>query len=179
MHHPIQCCLNNAARINVSRAIDVSIAFLRTRPTIECFVSTQLVVNCSTTGAGFAGVGLVHNQHIGVFVIASLVQESLAKIVVREGEHDETVSGIGGGRGACYPKDVLVHVLVVGPSRPERLLETIRSVRRRSDPLRPPRASLRQQRGRRAEDERAHHKTRQWREFQGAAHLSPKYKDMI
>src|SRR6056297_1355324 len=112
MHHPIQCCLNNAARINVSRAIDASIAFLRTRPTIECFVDTKLVVNCSTTGAGFGGVGLVHNQHIGVFVIASLVQESLAKIVVGEDEHDETVSGIGGGRGACYPKDVLVHVLL-------------------------------------------------------------------
>ena len=87
MHYHIQVCLNNATKIDISRAIDVSIAFPRTRPTIEIFVPTQLVVNAPTTGAGFACVGLVHNHHIGVFVIESLVQQPLTELVVGEGEH--------------------------------------------------------------------------------------------
>jgi len=87
MHYHIQGCLNNATKIDISRAIDVSIAFPRTRPTIEIFVPTQLVVNGPTAGAGFAGVGLVHDHYIGVFVIDGLVQQSLAELVVGEGEH--------------------------------------------------------------------------------------------
>jgi hypothetical protein len=87
MHRHIQVCLNNATKIDISRAIDVSIAYLRTRPAIEFFVPMQIGVNAPATGAGIVCVSLVHDHHIGVFVIESLVQQSLAELVVGDDEH--------------------------------------------------------------------------------------------
>ncbi|EWM26657.1 hypothetical protein Naga_100001g212 [Nannochloropsis gaditana] len=87
MHHHIQVCLNNATKIDISRAIDVSIAYLRTRPTIEFFVPMQIGVDAPAIGAGIVCVGLVHDHHLGFFVIESLAQQSLAELIVGEDEH--------------------------------------------------------------------------------------------